>query len=186
MVFNSDFSLPLNSIKNWKRGKTHWNKSKNLTHHTDFALISTHFVRWGCNFTWSSTCLFFVFYWPKSQKAFKKSFFMAQSELSLFSGIIVRIYIDGGKNQISKNCQRLVQKITQNGMYIVLLHVKLQPQWTKCVEMRAKSVWWVRFKDFFNAFFLFFNVWSNLKAIKKQNQKIIYIYWDHLLWKCPI
>ena len=38
-----------------KKRKNALKKLKNLTHHTDFALISTHFVCWGCNFTWSRT-----------------------------------------------------------------------------------------------------------------------------------
>ena len=63
---------------------------------------------------------------------------------------------------------------------IVVLHVKFQPQGTKCVETRAKSELKVKIIVFFNVFFLFFNFWSNLRADKKTNWKITCIYRDHL------
>ena len=42
----------------------------------------------------------------------------------------------------------LVNKIRFFGVCTVVLHVKLHCQWIKIVEMRAKSVWWVRIRCF--------------------------------------
>ena len=42
----------------------------------------------------------------------------------------------------------LVNKIRTFLVCIVVLHVKLLSQWIKIVEMRAKSVWWVKIRCF--------------------------------------
>jgi hypothetical protein len=69
-------------------------KSIILTCHTDFALISTEYIRWGCNFTWSTTMhiKFFVFYWLTSKNVLEKYFLHLKVKLSLFLRIFVWIY----------------------------------------------------------------------------------------------
>ena len=83
--FNLAFHLPSNLIKNWKIGKIH-RKSIILTSHTDFVLISTHFVCWGCHFT-SSTKMHMTFFHillNNLWKCFTKLRVMAQSKTFLF------------------------------------------------------------------------------------------------------
>jgi hypothetical protein len=67
------------------------NKSIILTCHTDFAVISTDFVRWGWNFTWSTTMpmTFFRILLTNLQK---KYFWHLKVKLSLFFRILVWIY----------------------------------------------------------------------------------------------
>ena len=45
----------LKNCQKSKNQKNAWKKSIILACQTDFALISTHFVRWGYNFTWITT-----------------------------------------------------------------------------------------------------------------------------------
>ena len=61
----------------------------------------------------------------------------------------------------------------KNCMYFMILHVKLQPKQTKYVEMRAKSVWQVKFMDFFNAFFEFFNFAQFSRYVSMKNKNVV-------------
>ena len=58
-------------------------------------------------------------------------------------------------------------------MYFMILHLKLQPKQTKYVEMRAKSVWQVKFMDFFNAFFEFFNFAQFSRYVSMKNKNVV-------------
>jgi hypothetical protein len=52
------------------------------------------------------------------------------------------------KGIFSKHLWMLVNKIWKNVVYIVVLHVKLEPRRIQIVEMRAKFVWQVKFHRF--------------------------------------
>ena len=116
------------------------------------AVILHESARW----TWS----YLVFYWPNSRNAFKKYIWCLQVKLNKKlnkSPKKATFWLRDAKNIFWKNFWRLVNKISNNSMFNVLILVKLQPQRTKSVEMGAKSVWLVIFILFFNVFFLFFN-----------------------------
>ena len=146
-------------------------KSIMLTFRTDFALISTHVIRLGCNFTWNTTMhmTFFRILLTNLQKCFLKYLLRLEVKLSLFFWDFCLDLLWSKTFIFYKHFWRLVNKIWKNLMCIVVLHVKIQTQRTICVEMRTKSIWWVKIIDFFNVFFIFFNFWSNLKANKKPN-----------------
>jgi hypothetical protein len=143
-----------------------------LTCHVDFALISTDFVRWVCNFTLSTTLhmTFFVFHWLTSKNDFKKYFWCLDVKLSLFGGIFVLIYFEYKNCIFSKHIWRLLNKIRKNVMCILVPHVKLQPQWTKSAERRAKSVKSQNYK-FFQCIFLIFQFLINYIAWSNYYQK---------------
>ena len=145
-----------------------------MTCHTDFALISTDFVCWGCNFTWSTTMhmIFFCIFGSTSRNALKKYFWRLEVKLSLSFWDFCLDLLRSKKWIFLKHFQRLVHKIQKSFMCIVVLHVKLQTQWTKSVEMRAKSVWQVKIIYFFNVFFLFFNFWDIWQRWVYQKTKI--------------
>ena len=134
-------------------------KSIILTCHTEFALISTEFVRWGCNFTWSTTMpmKFFRILLTNLRKCAKKILFAPQSEFFSVSRDFCLDLLWSKKYIFPKHFRRLVNKIRKNFMCIVVLYVKLQPQQTNSVEMRANSVWQPKIIDFFNVFLINFN-----------------------------
>ena len=117
----------------------HW-KYKIFSLQTVFALISTVFVRWSCNFTQSSTIYveFFHILLTNILKCLEKIYFTRQSKSLFFR----RKLFDSVqcKNCIfSRHFQRLINKIWKIFTCMGLLRVKLQLRWTKIVEMRAKT-----------------------------------------------
>ena len=66
--------------------------------------------------------------------------FAPQSEFFSFSQDFFLDLLRSKKYIFSKHFRRLVNKIRKNVMCIVVLHVKLKPQGTKTLKMKAKSV----------------------------------------------
>ena len=76
-----------------KNLKNTWEKSIILACHTDFALISTIFVRCGYNFTWITTMKvpFLHILLTNLRKSLKKSLLRLKVKISLISAIFVLI-----------------------------------------------------------------------------------------------
>ena len=116
-------------------------KRRYFTCQTDFAFISRVFICCGCNFTWSTSMYieFFRIFFTNLQKCSEKILFSRRSEDSFFR----ELFFDSlrhVKSIFSDHFWRLVNKIQKNVMYILVPHVKLQPQQIKTLEMRVKSV----------------------------------------------
>ena len=129
------------------KGKNWGVKQRIFTHQTDFALISTIFIRCGCNFTQSTTMYTKIFriLLTNIKKCFEKILFTRRTE----SYFLSEIFVDSlrrVKSIFSKHFWMLVNKIRKIFVYIVVLCVKLQPQRIIIVEMRAKSVWSVKIR----------------------------------------
>ena len=121
-----------------------------FTCHSVFALISTDFVCWGCYFTWITTMhmTFFHILLTNLWKCLAKIHFLPWSNSRQKSPQKEKVSLRGYKSIFLKHFQRLVNNVWKNFMCIVVLHVKLQPQQTTSVEMRANFVWQVKIIDF--------------------------------------
>ena len=139
-------------------------KSIISTCHMDFALISTEFVRWGCNFEWSITMHMkcFRILLTNLRKCLEKMHFLARSKYRQKSPPKRESFTSRRQKYFVNEFLEVYPKLWKNCMCIVVLHVKLQPQRTKSVEIRAKFVW---LQDLFNVFFLFFNFWDLVRSV---------------------
>ena len=94
--------------------------------------------------------------WTTTQNALKKYFWHLKVKVSCFNGFLSWLTLKQ-KHTLSRQFWKLVNKIPKKHMHIVIFYVKYQPKRRKSVEMRAKSILQVKFMDFFNEFFKFFN-----------------------------
>ena len=154
--------IDVNSIINNRKNTL--NKSIILTCNTHFALISMDFFPCSSNFTWSTTMHmhFFGISLTYHTKFNKKILLAPQSETSSFFSRFWSEFTLKQKCIFSKHFRRLVNKIWKTFMCIVVLLVKLQPQWTKSVERKAKSIWQVKIIDF-SLFFSYFSIFETEK-----------------------
>ena len=158
-IFLYTLFMRLKNGQKLKKIKNTLKKSLIFICHTDVALISTYFVCCGCNFKWITTMplKFFRILLTNLQKMLWKILLAPQSETFPFFRDFCLNLLRSKKCIFCMHLWRLVNKIQKSSMCIVVIYVKLQPQRTKSVEMRAKSIWQVKTIDFFNVFFLFFN-----------------------------
>ena len=122
-------------------------------------------------FLWMHIKLICIFL-TNLQNALKKYCLHLEVKHSLFSRFWFGFPLKQ-KMHFYKHFWRLVNKIRKNSMCIVLIHVKLQPQRIKSMEMRAKSLWQVRIKDFFNVFFLFSKFCPFCRHVNKKYKNVV-------------
>ena len=122
-------------------------KPTNLLKFTSF--ISTLLIHWEFNFTWSTTMHtnFFLILLTNIHKCLEKILFTRQTESYFLSDFFPDL-LWCVKSIFSRHFWVLVNKIQKKIVCIVVLRVKLHLQWIKTVEMRAKSVWWVKIRCF--------------------------------------
>ena len=151
-----------------------------MTCHTDFAIISTDFVHWVCNFTWSTTMhmKLFCILWTNLWKCFNKIHFLLRSKSRQKSQKERESFTSRRQKYFFKAFLEVDPKIQKKIMCIVVLHVKLQPQQTKSVEMRAKSAWQVKIIYFsmYFSYFSIFEIFDKVGCTKKQKQVSLFIY----------
>ena len=113
----------VNDVKGKKLGR----KSAKFTCWTDFALISTIFIRWVCNFTQSTTMYtkLFRILLTNVRKCLEKILFTRRTESSVSSENISDS-LRRVKCIFSKHFWTLVNKIRKSFVYIVVLCVNLQ------------------------------------------------------------
>ena len=70
-----------------------------------------------------------------------------------------KVSLRSGKGIFSVHFSRLVNKIRKNCTFMFVLHVKLQSQQIKTLEMRATSVWRVKFRRFTPIYYYPLNCW---------------------------
>ena len=117
-------------------------------------------MRWCCNFTWSTSMdkTFFHIFFTNLQKWSEKILFTRQSESKIIFGQN-KVSLRSGKGILSVHFSRLVNKIRKNCTFMFVLHVKLQSQQIKTLEMRATSVWQVKFRRFTPIYYYPLNCW---------------------------
>jgi hypothetical protein len=115
-----------------------------------FALFSKVFICFVCNFTWSSKIdmKFFSILFTNLWKRLDKILFSCQSGSKNIFGK-TKLHFDLRKVSFFHDYfQRLVNKIQNICVSTIVLHLNLQQQQVKTLEMRTKSIWQVTFHCF--------------------------------------